>query len=278
MSNRSPIIILGMHRSGTTMIAKHLEQLGIFMGNKKESNAEAVFFLNINNWLLKQLHARWDEPISFQQLERFPKIKKELIDATQKYVFSHRIKKFLGLTRFLKYRNVNNLPAHWGWKDPRNTFTIDIWKKIFPEAKMIHIYRNPVDVAVSLYNREQKYYSNYKSNIFKKAKKHLLAGNLNYIRSFRVTDMDQGIHLWEEYMNQATHVEEKYAGEVCTVKYEDYLESPNKELERITRFLNLDVSPSQLEEICQYVDKNRQYAFLKDSYLKQIYEKYKNGQ
>ena len=30
--NQQPIIILGMHRSGTTMITKMLENLGLFVG------------------------------------------------------------------------------------------------------------------------------------------------------------------------------------------------------------------------------------------------------
>ena len=31
----SPIIIIGMHRSGTTMLSRQLEALGVFMGKKK---------------------------------------------------------------------------------------------------------------------------------------------------------------------------------------------------------------------------------------------------
>lgn len=39
-----PIIILGMHRSGTTMITQLLENLGLFVGTEKEVNHEALFF------------------------------------------------------------------------------------------------------------------------------------------------------------------------------------------------------------------------------------------
>lgn len=39
-----PIIIVGMHRSGTTMITKMLENLGLFVGDQKEINNEALFF------------------------------------------------------------------------------------------------------------------------------------------------------------------------------------------------------------------------------------------
>ena len=41
-----PIIIIGMHRSGTTLLSKLLEKCGVFMGTKKEENNESIFFLN----------------------------------------------------------------------------------------------------------------------------------------------------------------------------------------------------------------------------------------
>ena len=38
-----PVIIMGMHRSGTTMLASLLEQLGLFIGTKKQENDESLF-------------------------------------------------------------------------------------------------------------------------------------------------------------------------------------------------------------------------------------------
>lgn len=44
--HQTPVIILGMHRSGTTMITKILENLGLFVGVEKEINHEALFLEN----------------------------------------------------------------------------------------------------------------------------------------------------------------------------------------------------------------------------------------
>jgi hypothetical protein len=41
-----PVIIIGMSRSGTTLLVEMLEQLGLFAGNKKTRNNEALFFYN----------------------------------------------------------------------------------------------------------------------------------------------------------------------------------------------------------------------------------------
>ena len=64
----SPIIIIGMHRSGTTMLSRQLEALGVFMGNKKESNHEATFFLGIDSWLVTQCGGAWDNPQAIRYL------------------------------------------------------------------------------------------------------------------------------------------------------------------------------------------------------------------
>ena len=40
----NPIIIIGMHRSGTSMLSKILEDSDIFLGNNKDINNEALFF------------------------------------------------------------------------------------------------------------------------------------------------------------------------------------------------------------------------------------------
>ena len=39
----NPIIIIGMHRSGTSMLSKILEDSDIFLGNNKDINNEALF-------------------------------------------------------------------------------------------------------------------------------------------------------------------------------------------------------------------------------------------
>jgi hypothetical protein len=57
-----PIVIIGMHRSGTSMVTRMLESLGLFVGARKDSNCEARFFQRINRWLLDQTGSSWDNP------------------------------------------------------------------------------------------------------------------------------------------------------------------------------------------------------------------------
>lgn len=40
------------------------------------------------------------------------------------------------------------LPAHWGWKDPRNVYTLGLWLIQFPNARVIHIIRSGIYTIV----------------------------------------------------------------------------------------------------------------------------------
>ena len=64
---RPPVIFIGMHRSGTSMLARLLEELGMFFGAVKDQNNEALFFQGLNEWLLGQCGGRWDNPAAFNQ-------------------------------------------------------------------------------------------------------------------------------------------------------------------------------------------------------------------
>ena len=61
-----PIIICGMHRSGTSLVSRALESAGLFVGDVKEHNHEAVFFLTLNQWMFEQLGASWDNPYNMR--------------------------------------------------------------------------------------------------------------------------------------------------------------------------------------------------------------------
>ena len=64
----APIIVLGMHRSGTTMVARLLSHMGVFMGADVDANHESRLFQGLNDWLLTRAGARWDEPAPFDRM------------------------------------------------------------------------------------------------------------------------------------------------------------------------------------------------------------------
>ena len=55
-----PVVILGMHRSGTTLLTRILSRLGIFVGHRLQATNEPIFFRDLDNKLLSIAHAAWD--------------------------------------------------------------------------------------------------------------------------------------------------------------------------------------------------------------------------
>ena len=45
----------------------------------------------------------------------------------------------------------------WGWKDPRTALFLDFWNGLLPGAGYLFIYRNPLDVLLSLMRRNEPY-------------------------------------------------------------------------------------------------------------------------
>jgi hypothetical protein len=141
---RPPIIIIGMHRSGTSILAKILEKSGIFMGVLKEHNYEAMHFLSINQQVLWKTGSHWHKP-KVAKAEYWSKI-----TAQELYKEHFRLN-----GRLAKWKQILRNES-WGWKDPRNSYTLEMWLDKFPEAKVIHLVRNRESVIRSLQNRNAR--------------------------------------------------------------------------------------------------------------------------
>ena len=113
------------------------------MGNELSGAHEAAFFRRINQDLLSGCGAYWAEPGTFIQVLDDDRSVEKLVRRTER--------RLEGI--FEGYGDPGQSEA-WGWKDPRNTITLPVWRKIFPDAGVIQIFRNGLDVALSLHRRE----------------------------------------------------------------------------------------------------------------------------
>jgi len=180
---------------------------------------------------------------------------------------------YIGFKNIFKYKDIRDIDFPWGWKDPRNSFTIDFWLDFFPKAKIIHVYRNPIDVALSLKKREEAFIAALKNrSIIKKA---ILFYRKEYIAK-ELLNIENGISLWEKYISRIKKFEEYYNGKLFHIKYEELLLEPYKILTELTRFLRIEKSKKDLEKIVSTIDSARSYNFFKNKELKQVYYKIKD--
>ena len=136
-----------MHRSGTSLTGKFFEQLGYDFGpqeklvSAKPSNQDGFWerhdIIHLNDKILSLYGSSWDYPIR-QDSEIV-----RSIASKNMYQFADSARKI-----------VTELQPPFAIKDPRLSLLIPFWKEIIPDAQMIIVVRNPIEVANSLHKRQ----------------------------------------------------------------------------------------------------------------------------
>lgn len=276
MNARPPVIIIGMSRSGTSMLTRMLDDLGLFVGSTVTDNHEAVFFRDLNDWLLTQCSGGLENPGMIKYLLEDKEARALYGDFIRFSMKTPRAVSFLGLGKYLRYRTPAALDIPWGWKDPRNTFTLSFWLDIFPDAKVIHIFRHPLDIINSLRTRRERGLSRLRDRHAGSLLKpfymlYLVRRFIDGRRVFvdlRGASLGEGFILWEEYMREAREQVARLGERAVEIKYEDFLSSPSEILNSLSRFCGLETAEGEIEKAAGEVNKSRGYAFLKDPELK----------
>jgi hypothetical protein len=145
------LIVLGMHRSGTSAMSGALAQLGVNFGDRlyrpqKDVNEKGFFehglIVDLHDKLLQYLGSSWDDPR--------PLSEDIFLDDSALAPFRHR------LTKMVQRDFAGS--AIWGLKDPRISRLLPLWKMIFSElgiqSQYIIMVRSPLEVAASLFRRD----------------------------------------------------------------------------------------------------------------------------
>ncbi len=269
----APLIICGMHRSGTSLICRALESAGLFVGHEKEHNHEAVFFQTLNQWMFEQLGAGWDNTCNMRFINDelawyFHTVAGNVISGPSAAAFTGPDSRLRSL-----FAPDNTIP--WGWKDPRNTFTAAVWARLFPGAKLLHVCRNPLDVADSLRRREHEILARHKA-MLAQLQPEQLDGSMRLQQSPRLFHLEEGLALWEEYTRQALALEGQFGTRAMRIRYEDFLADPANELAGIAEFAGLAPAAGQLESAVSQVNPERRCAFTHSAGLLSVYRDYRH--
>jgi len=263
MTCRPPIIIIGMHRSGTTMVTRLLMQLGLFAGTELEDNSEAVFFLKLNDWLMHQCGAAWDHPEPMKYLLAETGAENLAANCFRVAMASKLTKNYLGLWKYLRIRTPGNLDIPWGWKDPRNTFTLPVWLHLFPDARVVHVLRHGVDVAKSLQTRSMRGLELCTAP----SPAAQPVPDLESCLRDRITDsvrclsLEGGFSLWEEYSEQARSLVDSLGKCAMEVRYETVLEQPTESLRALATFCDLPTTDEAILECSKLLVPGRTFAY-----------------
>jgi regulator of replication initiation timing len=145
-SSANAVLILGMHRSGTSYLARLLQESGVFIGDRlvgpqrgnPRGHFEAEEFLAFHQRLIQE--RRKDERRAFDE--------DLLVQAPLEEAFSaaeaEEAERLLGKLR---------RSGLYGWKEPRTCLFLSAWRQLLPDARSVVVFRHPLEVHQSLLRR-----------------------------------------------------------------------------------------------------------------------------
>ena len=150
MSNRESrcLVITGMHRSHTSLVAQSIQTAGLFLGDslvpEDSSNPKGHFESKEIVSFHESILSRSD--MSGAPLFINPGRLESILDSSEvKAGASQVIQKNFDRPQF-------------GFKDPRTSLFLPLWDKILPNAFYFFIFRHPAKVVQSLTNRRKRRY------------------------------------------------------------------------------------------------------------------------
>lgn len=211
------VLVLGMHRSGTSALTAGLTALGFHFGHNEthasEENPKGYFenqaVVQLNDKILRHLGYSWSNP--------FWGTHSVDLSALQKFV--------PGAVDLLKKSYTKS--TCWGIKDPRVCLLLPFWEQVIKEAfdcdvYYVHALRHPLEVASSLKVRSTKF-------------KQFLCG-----------DTRQSVLLWFSY--HFCSLRDASNDRNILINFDDLIESPLKQIDRLINFLDINPDVDSLDD------------------------------
>ncbi|HDD45193.1 MAG TPA: glycosyltransferase [Candidatus Desulfofervidus auxilii] len=203
------IVVLGMHRSGSSMIARILYNMGVNMGKNlmKPDGAnptgyyENWDFVHLNNEILAAGGGSWTTP---------PKNIDELV------------KKFASKAELVIKENQDII---WGWKDNRTTFTFEVYQPYL---------KNPYIIVC---NREEK---NVVNSLLRTHKGLVPPEKRNY---------EYFAQVYKAHYDKIKKIKQKFDYPILDVYFENFFTVPEMEISKIQSFLSIHKEIKDLDDI-----------------------------
>ena len=216
----------------------------------------------MNEAILHQCGAFWSEPMSAHFVMAEPDTV-ELFAARVRETLAGELEKYAGPTGW--HRKNDPLPA-FGWKDPRNTFTLPVWKQVFPSLRAIHIVRHGVDVAASLARRHAAALRAATGESVPSALTVIRDHALGVLSSRRGWTLAEALTMWEQYVEKARQESAALGERAFELRYEDLLLQPERVIPSLATFCRVPV-PARPAALCAGLEPNRAFAFRRDAGL-----------
>lgn len=136
----TPLVVTGMHRSGTSMVANYLQGCGVDIGDNLQpgdvGNPKGYY----EDMDILRFH---QDLLAYFGVGTFPTGDLE--------ISRHVPEEFRLRVHEILRRKANS--SVWGWKDCRTSLFLPFWQDMIPEVNFLFLFRHPVSVVDSLLRR-----------------------------------------------------------------------------------------------------------------------------
>src|ERR1700761_3071 len=134
------LIIVGMHRSGTSLGTNWLNKCGLQVGETLMGNAPSNVEGHFEDLEFLRIH---EEILAANNLPATGLIDDKPVDVSLYQL--EKLKSIIGIK--------DKLFTQWGWKEPRTCLFLDTYRQLIPNAKYLVITRDYPSVVSSLLRR-----------------------------------------------------------------------------------------------------------------------------
>ena len=264
LADTRPLIVIGMHRSGTRVLAEVLARLGVFMGSDLQGDNESITFLRINEAIFHQCGTFWSEPMPVHVVLSQPE-HLDRIAALVRDTLATMLDDYVGQSGWRPGSSLGQTPP-FGWKDPRNTFTLPVWRRLFPGARTIHILRHGVDVAASLSRRHRKACLSATGEAVPSPLAVFADDALGVLSTRRGWTLEEAFAMWEQYVEKARLESADSNERSLEIRFEELLMEPDRVIPAIARFCNVAPAANR-DHMPRRLESDRAFAFRRDPEL-----------
>ncbi|WP_341281414.1 hypothetical protein [Paenibacillus sp. FSL H8-0537] len=215
------ICVLGMHRSGTSVLTRGINIMGAYLGKEEDlikpnfDNPDGFWehakIVRLHDQILESLSGSWDM----------------LATLNDQWWNAEEMNYYKELMKELVREQFSDVPL-WAWKDPRSCLLLPLWKNVLSEMNIelsvVFMTRHPYEVSSSLYNR-----NGYQENV--------------------------SLAMWT--LNTLSALKSCEAENVRFIHFDRFLKEPAKTIEKLSASLHwLAISPEELGNVQTRIEQH----------------------
>lgn len=241
-SDTAPIVIGGLGGSGTRLVVSLLQNMGVAFNGELNESLDNLWFSLL--YVRRSVLLRSDEELDrlawlFTNAMRHGKEVPAELKTTLDEACSHDRSPVLppDLLRtahqsILSVPAADDLPEHWGWKQPNTHILLPMLDRSFPEMKYVYVVRNGLDMAFSENQNQLKYFW----------------GDLLLEGDITATPVN-ALRYWVAAHKRMQGFRQRMGHRLHFLSFDRLCTDPESELEALREFVGIPVSKQKIAEL-----------------------------